>query len=76
MYHGELTNAEILLLLGKGISAGDTVFSKSWGETLSYNGVVFQSQCSCNYVGTYPPCPVSACPGVTETVGSFTPLSL
>lgn len=77
MHHGNKTNQEILALIASGIlSVGDTVFSTNWNETLTYNGTVFQSNCSSRYIGTYPICGDTRCPPVTEAIGSFTDLGL
>lgn len=74
MFHGNLSNTKILKLIQKGVKIGDTVYSTTWKETLQFNGTVFQSLCNCNYLGKYPNC--SKCPGVIESIGSFSTLAL
>lgn len=77
MHHGNLTNIQILELIASGMVAfGDTVFSSTWGETLIFNGVVFKSACTCEYVGNYPQCEFNDCPPVLELIGSFQELAL
>lgn len=56
MYHDIKTNAEIETLLQTGVKVGDTVFSKDWNITLKFDGFVFKSVCSCEFIGTMPYC--------------------
>lgn len=78
VHHGNKNNNEIKILIDSGkVSYGDTVYSTDWKETLKYNGIVFESICSCNYIGTKPYCePMPPCEAVKQVVGSFTALSL
>lgn len=80
MHFGNKTNIEIAALIASGqVSYNDEVFSTDWSETLRYDGVVFKSICSCQYIGHYPPCSGATngnpdpnqCLPVTEAYASF-----
>ena len=56
MHHGTKTNTEIETLLQIGVKVDDTVYSKDWNITLKFDGFVFKSVCSCEFIGTMPYC--------------------
>lgn len=72
MHFGNKTNIEIAALIASGqVSYNDEVYSTDWREILRYDGVVFKSICSCQYIGSYPECGNNDCSSVIEAYASY-----